>query len=1461
MSGENKGFGALFAEKKNSLDHIQKGMASILPSFPGMPAAKYFDLGIGIDFHDCVFPPAPLLPVPHIGMIFDIMGAIMAAIASVVPPPPPPPETEDGKEPPPQPFSLAATAQMLVHALSPSVKVHQQWIANAGTPIFHLPAFIAHLPFPIVKPKAASEMWMGSSTVLADGGPFSTQFHPALSCNLVGLPSPPRLNKKSTAMALMAPTSVLLIMTSAGKPVLVGGPPTIDLFQLMFKLGLKGLSKAAGAVLQKIIDKIESRFPKLAAILQNFKCKWFGEPVDAVSGRVYARSTDFELPGPIPLVWERTYYSDAAVNGPLGYNWHHSYNMSVYDLQNGYLSIRLPDGRETVMPALLPGRRYYNRKEQLWWHRDDNGYYLSDTTGLNYHFHAKAAPDGSYMLAEILDPAGFSIQFRYNPKGHLQQITDSSGRHLLVTTDEEGRIVRIHTHCNNTVIDLVRYTYDEDGNLSTTTNARDASKHFFYRGHLLVQLTNQSGLNFYWEYEGAGDDARCVHTWGDGGILEYHARYENGKTTTNNSLGHETAYYYDERNLIYKIVDGNGGVTLQHYNEFEELAVVVDPEGNSLKSDYDEYGNVIKSTNGNGETTTYSYDEQQQLIALKSPGGMRLGWEYNDQGLVSKKTLPNRTFLRYGYKGPHLTSITHSNGRVIQLEYDEQHNLTRLIQPEGAQFNWKHDELGRLIRETSDNGYWYAYEYDAVGNMIRMEEADGSAHHFSYDEADNLLQAGDGQRKVNFTYGPLSTLTSRMQHGIQVRFNYDTELQLRTIANEGGELYRLEPDANGNIINEWGFDGLHRHYERDGAGRIKKLLRPGNRWTLYDYDGNDNITRMEQYDGSVTAYGYNADSLLTAAFNADGAITIQRDFCGRVVKESQGAYSVAREYDDDGRSSFISSSLGAAISLQHTPTGFLESMEAGNGTAGSWHARWQRNTEGAEIERQLSGQLTLKIQRDKQGRIIRQTIGQQQVTNSTRYDWGPASKLRRMVNELSGREVRFDYDEFDNLASATYAQQNSSIAETIYRVPDKLGNLFTIPSRKDRTYSKGGRLLSCPDYFYYYDAEGNLLFKEFKTNTHSAATDKQSFIKANKIDAKGSGTGWSYHWNADGLLQSVVTPTGADIVFSYDPLGRRIAKVNKRSQEVTRWVWDRSVPLHEWHYQGDYPPHLGADASGDLQEAKEPIDHLVTWVFEEGTLIPVAKLEAENAYSIIADHMGTPIQAFDTSGRKVWERELDCYGKVRTLHGHKTFCNYLYQGQYVDVETGMAYNRFRYYSPETGMYLSQDPIGLSGGMKLYGYVRDPNTWIDPFGLMAAGKMRGATGTITAGDDEVRLPSKNKIHSEMRGLDALNKEGKLAGKDVVISDIQGHFSISEDAPVGMCVKCRTQMFDYLKEGGANSVTIPVTKANVTIDHLTIMRDEFDAAQKDLQKLLKEKMGTVKRSDKAWEKLEEHSTKHH
>ncbi|MFJ1492456.1 RHS repeat domain-containing protein [Capnocytophaga canis] len=204
------------------------------------------------------------------------------------------------------------------------------------------------------------------------------------------------------------------------------------------------------------------------------------------------------------------------------------------------------------------------------------------------------------------------------------------------------------------------------------------------------------------------------------------------------------------------------------------------------------------------------------------------------------------------------------------------------------------------------------------------------------------------------------------------------------------------------------------------------------------------------------------------------------------------------------------------------------------------------------------------------------------------------------------------------------------------------------------------------------------------------------------VEKKENNGVWKYYWTAGGMLKAVQRPDGSIITFKYDAFGRRISKKYLRREFL--YIWDKNVPLHE------------------IQKEELCEDNIITWIFEGFT--PTAKLINGKAYSIISDHTGTPLLAVDTNGVKVWERELDIYGKVRKEFTHDNvkdrrsgFIPFLYAGQYYDVETELAYNRFRYYDCNTGSYISQDPIGLKGrNLNIYAYVWDTNTWVDVFGL-------------------------------------------------------------------------------------------------------------------------------------------------
>ena len=179
------------------------------------------------------------------------------------------------------------------------------------------------------------------------------------------------------------------------------------------------------------------------------------------------------------------------------------------------------------------------------------------------------------------------------------------------------------------------------------------------------------------------------------------------------------------------------------------------------------------------------------------------------------------------------------------------------------------------------------------------------------------------------------------------------------------------------------------------------------------------------------------------------------------------------------------------------------------------------------------------------------------------------------------------------------------------------------------------------------------------------------------------------------------------------------------------------MPLHEWLKDDREPPRFTETPGGTVSSEPSPaneratpeLDDLVdqllqevngelnTYLYEPGSFTPLAKFTPTRDLSVVADHLGTPAALYDGAGRKVWENRMDIYGRPLWTDGLAADMWFRYPGQYEDNETGLSYNRFRYYDAGVGCYISRDPVGLAGGNPtLYGYVGDVNSMTDVFGL-------------------------------------------------------------------------------------------------------------------------------------------------
>ena len=1236
---------------------------------------KHFTPVIGLDIHIVILLGFPVpLPHPYIGFVVDPMDYI--------------------------PFIGATTK--INHV--PRGKSDTSGIFII---LFHIPMGGPFLLAPMIGHDSVN--FFGSQTTKVEGNLMSPSGHMLMTCNDIGIPLSLQPGKKLKPIPSMYLPTSFSIPLSFGKPVMVGGPYVPDwagaLLNLVMSFGFGALMKGVGKLGKKALTKFNHALKgKLGSNkLSKFLCKKGFEPVDLVQGIVIYDGTDFELAGPIPLRWERSWNSDSKHNGVLGHGTHFGYDLRVQEFAaEDATVVLLGDGRSAVFEALpYAGNTDYNRHEKLTLTRTDSDeFQLQDhSERLYYNFRKVHPTDAQYRLYAIRNEAGFLISFHYNSKGELVQVIDSAGRRLHVTNDDAGRITSVTARHRGAEQVMIRYGYNEAGDLATITDALDQTTRIQYRNHLMVAKTDRNGQGFYWEYDHKG---RCIHTWGDDGILEGWLEYypEKGYNLITNSLGKSTAYYYTPDFVVTQIKDPLGNSRFLEYTEDFEIYREIDEEANVTGYSYDERGNITRVTQPDGSAYTFNYDEEQRLTLVSDPQGASRTYIYHKKGsckgLLHTITEADGRIAIYRYNSQNLLSkIEDEQDKRSLLEYDADHNLTALTLPDGGHSTWTYDAWGRCIKSGNPLQQEQYIRYDALGRAIEINLADGNQVQLQYNAYDEVLQARDKYHNVRFAYTPLGSLKMREENGVKLHFIYNQEEQLTGLVNEHGETYRFTRNDRGDIIRETGFDGLERNYERDAAGKVVKVQRPGERWTNYEYDYNGRLTRAEYSDGSWETYSYNRSGHLIEAMNEHSTVKFQRDIMGRITQEWQNGYTVTSTYNHNGRRNKLQSSLGALIQLQRNAAGDVTGMLAqAAGEQSPWTTHIERNLLGLEIERTLPGGIKSSWTYDRSGMPESHTVSSEQRAFRRRhYRWDPNQRLKQIINGINNTHVTFGHDDLENLAWARYEDGTYD-----YRLPDKTGNLYKTPERKDRKYGPGGKLQETNDARFIYDEEGNLVKKIVTAAPVGSAT-------------------WEYEWYGNGMLKKVVRPDGKPVELRYDPLGRRIEK--QFNGTITRFIWDGNVPLHEWNYANTDRPVTTIDELGNValnHPEPVPAETLATWVFEDGTFAPAAKIINGKQYSIINDHLGTPCEAYDAAGEKVWACELDIYGQVRKLAGERELVPFRYQGQYEDVETGLYYNRFRYYSPDEGGYISQDPIRLDGGSRLYGYVKDTNVLVDIMGL-------------------------------------------------------------------------------------------------------------------------------------------------
>ncbi|NJK32900.1 MAG: RHS repeat protein [Deltaproteobacteria bacterium] len=557
-----------------------------------------------------------------------------------------------------------------------------------------------------------------------------------------------------------------------GAPILIGGPPSLD-------LAAAALASIRTRFVSDPLHALVSRLKpsRMRNLLHRTVCFFTGHPVDVACGKVMTECVDAELPGPLPLKIERIYSSAfAARKGPLGHGWSSSLHQAIWR-ERGKVVLLAEDGREIEFDTfdfpehrIAAGQSVYNPIERLTLHCDPGEVWrVVDAEGVVRQFGPVPGRDDEIaVLYRIRSRCGFhEIGFVYDDHGQLIWVRDSCGRMIGLGHDIRGRLSSLHLprpqgeghYCHR------RYVYDDEGDLVEVVDALGERWRFAYVTHLLTQETDRNGLSFYFAYDGLGEDAWCVRTWGDGGIYDHVLSYDkhNRATWVTDSLGHTTQYRMNLIGMVVETSDPLGGTVVREYDPHTlQETVVVDAVGGRTVRRHDAWGNLLEVVAPDGGVTSMTYSGYDR-VSLRDARGGEWRWLHDAGGHLIEATSPAGRQTRWSWNAGLLVGVERG-GQATVLHYDASKRLRETTVADGST-HYHHDRLGRLVAIQHPNGGVFQLAHDLEGRLVASRNAVGDEQRIVYDPEGNIVEVRDAHRRLELSYTQYHQLAARVIGG------------------------------------------------------------------------------------------------------------------------------------------------------------------------------------------------------------------------------------------------------------------------------------------------------------------------------------------------------------------------------------------------------------------------------------------------------------------------------------------------------------------------------------------------------------------------------------------------------------------------------------------------------------------------------------------------------------------------
>jgi YD repeat-containing protein len=570
-------------------------------------------------------------------------------------------------------------------------------------------------------------------------------------------------------------------------------------------------SDVASSVSEDVADNTATR----AASRSTGDMTRVGDPVDVATGDVVLEQTDLSLPGVLPLVLERVHQSSQRGGRWFGESWVSSLDQRLLVTQDLVAAV-FADGRVLLWRradldgdgsgAVLPVTG------QAWsLHRSpDEAYTVTDPQrGLTWRYERRqgfwqySRGQGELPLVSLTDRAGHVATFDYDLEGRPAYVTHSGGYRVSVQITE-----RRVTGLALGDVPLVRYEYDDSGNLAAIVNSSGQPLRLAYdAAGRLTHWADRNGHSYQYVYDELG---RCVRGESPSGALSGTYGYENGVTRWTNAAGATTAYEIDSG---------------------ARIAAITDPLGDVTRFSHDTQGRVTTRTDPLGRITRYAYDSLGNLLAVTRPDGSAVRTEYNDQCLpVVVAEADGGTWRQSFDAAGNRTSLTAPDGSVSVYGYDSHGHLASVAGPDGHITRYDHDQFGWVGRVTFANGSAMALTWTVEGRPVSRTLEDGTTETWTWDAEGNLIRhVSPAGAVTSYFYGAFDKVSAvQRPDGTLTEFGYDEELRLTSVVH-GGLTWRYTYDPAGRLTSETDYNGAVTRYLHDPAGQLVKRVNAAGR--------------------------------------------------------------------------------------------------------------------------------------------------------------------------------------------------------------------------------------------------------------------------------------------------------------------------------------------------------------------------------------------------------------------------------------------------------------------------------------------------------------------------------------------------------------------------------------------------------------------------------------------------------